>query len=63
MDFFFKFHILEINPVVLYYPQVLRLLISCKAVKYEGLRRPQRFDAFKVEPPLLPLDQEDERCL
>ena len=37
--------------------------MSCKAVKYEGLRRPQRFDAFKAEPPFLPLDQEDERKL
>ena len=37
--------------------------MSCKAVKYEGLRRPQRFDAFKAELPFLPLDQEDERRL
>ena len=37
--------------------------MSCKAVKYEGLRRPQRFDAFKAEPPFLPLHQEDERRL
>ena len=37
--------------------------MSCKAVKYERLRRPEKFDASNAYPPLLPLDQEDERRL
>ena len=39
------------------------LLISCKTVKYEGLRRPRRLDAFQTGPPFLLLDQEDKRRL